>query len=107
MTQEGRNLVFEIKDCDAYLKRMTADIQNMSIVISNWGSYSLNWLQHGVCSGGCDPLNTLSSVSNLKIKMRPEPEPEVIPTVPVPETFPTLSINIDGIDNELYVLHPI
>ena len=54
MTQEDRTLVFEVKDCADYMRSMTADIQDMAIVISNWGSYSLNWLQHGICSGGCD-----------------------------------------------------
>ena len=39
--------------------------------------------------------------------MRPEPEPEEIPEVPVPETFPPLTINIDGVEKELFVLHPI
>ena len=39
--------------------------------------------------------------------MTPEPEPEEIPEVPVPDTFPPLRINIDGVDTELFVLHPI
>jgi len=100
-------VVYEKNQCTEYLTEMSEDIQKMVIVISNWGSYSLNWLQHGVCSGGCDPSTTLSVFNNIKINTRPIPEPEPIPFVPVPETFPTLSINIDGLERTLYVLHPI
>ena len=39
----------------------------MVIVISNWGSTSLDWLQHGVCSGTCNESTTLSAFSNIKI----------------------------------------
>ena len=54
-------------DCAEYLGDMTAAIQDMVIVISNWGSTSLDWLQHGVCSGTCNESTTLSAFSNIKI----------------------------------------
>lgn len=49
---------------------MTTDMTDMAFVISNWGSGNLNWLQHGVCTGSCDRVNTLSVLENLQIFTR-------------------------------------
>ena len=52
LTQDGRSIVLTTGTCN-YLNNMTEDMKRMVIVMSNWGSGSLNWLQHGVCSGSC------------------------------------------------------
>ena len=64
----------------------------MAIAISNWGSSSLDWLQHGVCSGSCNEQTTLSVFSNIKIHtngMVPEDKRIVIvqDTVWTPESI--------------------
>lgn len=73
--QEGRTVVLEQRDC-AYLERMTTDMTDMVLVISNWGSGNLDWLQHGVCSGSCDSQNTLSVLSNMQIFTKEFEDPE-------------------------------
>lgn len=62
---------------------MTTDMSKMVIAISNWAPEgSLDWLQHGACSGSCDKDNTFSTLSNLKFvtnsdnPVPPQPEPE-------------------------------
>jgi len=47
---------------------MTEDIKSMVFAISNWSSDDLDWLQHGACTGTCDPYTTLSVLKNLKFK---------------------------------------
>ena len=58
----------------------------MVFAISNWGSHQFDWLQHGVCTGQCDPKTTLSVFSNIKIttggavpELDTEPKPFVDP----------------------------
>ena len=38
----------------------------MAFVLSNWGPSSLDWLQHGTCTGSCDTSNTMSTISNIR-----------------------------------------
>jgi hypothetical protein len=52
-TQEGRELVMETGDCSNYLQHMTSDITQMAFAFSHWDGGGLDWMQHGVCSGGC------------------------------------------------------
>jgi hypothetical protein len=52
-TQDGRELVMETGDCSNYLQHMTSDITQMAFAFSHWDGGSLDWMQHGVCSGGC------------------------------------------------------
>jgi len=65
---------------------------NMVIAISNWGSNSLDWLEHGICQGSCSQSNTLSVLSNIQVwtsgktpdvDPSPGPEPEPTPIDPV------------------------
>ena len=79
---------------------MTQAMRTMVFAISNWGSHQFDWLQHGVCTGQCNPVTTLSVFSNIKIRTNsaipeldeepkaysdpyPEPqeEPNVLPVV--------------------------
>jgi len=46
---------------------MTDDMTDMALVISNWGSSGLDWLQHGVCTGTCSRSGTFSSISDFQI----------------------------------------
>jgi len=85
LSQEGSNdVVMTTGNCE-YLQNMSSDITQMVIVLSNWGSDSLNWLQHGVCEGSCSRTDTLTQFSNLSFTSaaaNPNP-PE--PTPPEPE----------------------
>lgn len=38
----------------------------MAFALSNWGPQNSSWLEHGVCEGSCDRVNTLSAFSNLR-----------------------------------------
>lgn len=76
-------------DCD-YLKNMTSDITQMVVVLSNWGADSLNWLEHGACTGSCSRSETFQSFSNLSflsasaMPKPPTPTPEPEPPTPEP-----------------------
>ena len=65
MTQEGRELVMETGDCSDYLQHMTSDITNMAFAFSHWDGGSLDWMQHGVCTGGCEST-AMQTYSNLQ-----------------------------------------
>ena len=52
--------------CGDYLSNMSADMTQMVIAISNWGSNSFDWFQHGVCSGSCSETSTWSSLKNFE-----------------------------------------
>jgi len=90
LEQDGRTVVLEATDC-AYLGRMSSDMTDMVFAISNWGSGSLDWLQHGVCTGTCSQSSTLSVFSNLQIftgAYQPEPPaPPVEPVEPLRELY--------------------
>ena len=65
-SQEGRSVWLNQLNC-AGLNGITADMRDMVLVFSNWGSDSLDWLQHGVCSGSCSTTATSQTFTNLKI----------------------------------------
>jgi len=92
---------------------------DMMFVFSNWGG-SLDWLQHGVCSGGCDASATFSSFSDFKVftggntppsptpdpDPTPNPDPEPAPAPTPSGQFPALKVDVDGQIQDLYVVHP-
>jgi len=53
LTQGNHEMVMSETDCGNYLDKMSVDMTQMVIAISNWGSDSFDWFQHGVCSGSC------------------------------------------------------
>ena len=67
LTQGSNEVILSTGDC-SYLNNMTEDMKRMVFVISNWGSDSLNWLQHGVCSGSCSNSSTRSIIKNIEIQ---------------------------------------
>jgi hypothetical protein len=68
LSQDGREVVLSQTGCSDYLGKMSADMTQMVISISNWGSDNFDWFQHGACSGSCSQSNTLSTLSNLSFK---------------------------------------
>ena len=54
-TQEGREVVMDPQtgNCSAYLPAMTSDITQMVFAMSHWTGGDLSWMQHDLCSGGC------------------------------------------------------
>merc|ERR1712109_226953 len=66
LEQDGKQVVLKSSNC-SYLSRMTTDMTDMVLVISNWGSGNLDWLQHGVCSGTCSRSGTFSAISDFQI----------------------------------------
>ena len=46
---------------------MTADMKEMIFIFSTWGSNNLDWLQHGSCTGTCDPSYSGAVISNISI----------------------------------------
>jgi len=65
LTQEDRELVMDTGDCSNYLQHMTSDITNMAFAFSHWDGGSLDWMQHGVCTGGCE-RTAMNHYSNLQ-----------------------------------------
>ena len=54
LTQGSNEIVMNPQgDCAGYLPAMTSDITQMVFSFSHWDGGSLDWMQHGVCSGGC------------------------------------------------------
>ena len=83
LTQEGNEVVQSTGDCSYYLSNMSTDMTKMVISFSNWSSGSLNWLQHGVCSGSCNTGTNTQTFSNLKFSTTgagPVPDGGVDPT---------------------------
>jgi len=66
LEQDGKQVVMQSSNC-SYLNRMSDDMTDMALVISNWGSSGLDWLQHGVCTGTCSRSGTFSSISDFQI----------------------------------------
>jgi len=99
-------------ECEDYLKDMTSAIENMVIAISNVGgtSQELDWLQHGVCTGGCDQNTNLSVVSNIRIYNKDdfnqpaETDTDIGPAIEIIKYgFPPLSVMINDEVKILYV----
>lgn len=66
LSQNGRTVVLERSKCE-YLEDMSDDMKNMVFVFSNTDSSDLDWLQHGSCTGECDPYKTGSVFTNMSI----------------------------------------
>ena len=96
LSQDGRETVMSSTpaNCGSYLGNYSADMTQMVIAISNWGNKSLDWLQHGACSGECSKTSTFSQLKNLSftttdtVPRTPEPTPEPTPMpMPTPGTY--------------------
>ena len=59
-------MVLEQNDC-SYLSNMTEAMKSMVFAISNWGSDNIDWLQHGACTGSCDPSTNVNVFRNIEI----------------------------------------
>ena len=94
-------------------------MKNIGFAISNWSTYSLNWLQHKVCTGYCDSATTYSTFSNIKITTgvdtaitedTTETGESTEPTTDVPvkpaTIYPSLEVAVDDVARTLYVHYP-
>ena len=77
LSQHGREVVLSETNCGSYMDNMSTQMTQMVIAISNWGSSSLDWLQHGVCEGQCSTTSTFSQLKNLSFTTT-----EISPVIP-------------------------
>lgn len=67
LSQNGKTVVLKMNNCK-YLEDLSADMMDMVPVFKTWGSNDgLDWLQHGSCTGSCDPFTSGAVISNISI----------------------------------------